>query len=353
MSTTGGADASGGANRNRQFDFNVFASDLFNSITVRKTPSADVEEGSLGATVDMMTARPFDYRDDFVFAASAQAGYNDFSEKANPRLSALVSKRFADDRLGVLLSASYSTRDILEEGPSTVRWEPASANGGFHSTSTRPTGASDNNYFHPRIPRYDSYSYDTERLGLTGTIQWAPTDRTLVSLDALYSNFQSQRAEQYLEAISFSRSGTGKPQTVILPGAIVDDTNSLVAGTFNNVDVRVESRYDELETKFSQFTERSTTSLATCSGSTCWAASRSPSSKTRFRPPSHSMSPTSRGTASTSATTASRHLITAIWMWRMGRDTSSAKFDCARNMSTMTSPYSGPKLPTTSLPTSR
>ena len=253
MSTTGGADASGGANRNRQFDFNVFASDLFNSITVRKTPSADVEEGSLGATVDMVTARPFDYRDDFVFAASAQAGYNDFSEKADPRLSALVSKRFADDRLGVLLSASYSTRDILEEGPSTVRWEPASANGGFHPSSTLPTGASNNNYFHPRIPRYDSYSYETERLGLTGTIQWAPSDRTLVSVDALYSNFQSKRAEQYLEAISFSRSGTGKPQTVIIPGAIVED-NSLVAGTFNNVDVRVESRYDELETKFTQFT---------------------------------------------------------------------------------------------------
>lgn len=253
MSTTGGADATGGANRNRQFDFNVFASDLFNSITVRKTPSADVEEGSLGATVDLVTARPFDYSDDFVVAASAQAGYNDFSEKANPRLSALVSKKFADDRLGILVSAAYSSRDIQEEGPSTVRWEPASVNGGFHASSTLPTGATDNNYFHPRIPRYDSYSYDTKRLGLTGTIQFAPTDRTLISLDALYSKFESTRAEQYLEAISFSRSGTGKPQTVILPGAIVED-NSLVYGVFNNVDVRVESRYDELETKFKQFT---------------------------------------------------------------------------------------------------
>ena len=253
MSTTGGADASGGANRSRQFDFNVFASDLFNSITVRKTPSADIEEGSLGATVDLVTARPFDYRDDFVAAASAQVGYNDFSEEADPRLSALVSKRFADNRIGILLSASYSTRDILEEGPSTVRWEPASSNGGFHLTSTLPTGATDNNYFHPRIPRYDSYSYETERLGLTGTLQFEPTDRTLITLDALYSDFESKRSEQYLEAISFSRSGSGKPATVILPGAIVED-NSLVSGTFNNVDIRVESRYDELETKFKQFT---------------------------------------------------------------------------------------------------
>jgi iron complex outermembrane receptor protein len=37
LSTAGGADASGGANRGRGFDFNVFASELFNSITVRKS----------------------------------------------------------------------------------------------------------------------------------------------------------------------------------------------------------------------------------------------------------------------------------------------------------------------------
>ena len=60
LTTTGGTDSSGGANRGRGFDFNVFASELFNSLKVRKTASAEVEEGSLGATVDLQTARPFD-----------------------------------------------------------------------------------------------------------------------------------------------------------------------------------------------------------------------------------------------------------------------------------------------------
>ena len=62
ISTTGGTANSGGTNRGRGFDFNVFASDLFNSIAVRKTASADVEEGSLGATVDLNTSRAFDSR---------------------------------------------------------------------------------------------------------------------------------------------------------------------------------------------------------------------------------------------------------------------------------------------------
>jgi iron complex outermembrane recepter protein len=56
IGTTGGTDNSGGVNRGRGFDFNIFSSDLFNSLAVRKTASADVEEGSLGATVDLQVA---------------------------------------------------------------------------------------------------------------------------------------------------------------------------------------------------------------------------------------------------------------------------------------------------------
>ena len=53
LATTGGTDSSGGANRSRAFDFNVFASELFSRLTVRKSASAEVDEGSLGATVDL------------------------------------------------------------------------------------------------------------------------------------------------------------------------------------------------------------------------------------------------------------------------------------------------------------
>jgi TonB-dependent receptor len=254
LSTTGGADSSGGANRGRQFDFNVFASELFNSITVRKSASADVEEGSLGATVDLATARPFDYRADMTIAGSAQLGYNDLSKATDPRITGLFSAKFLDGKVGVLLSAAYGERGILEEGPSTVRWERGTDNGGFAAASTLPAGASNFAFFHPRIPRYDSYRYETKRLGLTGSLQFQPAESTLLTFDALYAKFESDRSEQYLEAISFSRSGTGKPQTVIRPGAIVDSTNSLVSGTFNNVDIRVESRFDHLETKFQQYT---------------------------------------------------------------------------------------------------
>ncbi|HMT43584.1 MAG TPA: TonB-dependent receptor plug domain-containing protein, partial [Chakrabartia sp.] len=131
VATTGGSDAGGGVNRGRGFDFNVFASELFNSLTVRKTASASVEEGSLGATVDLQAARPLDYRDEFVVAGSARAGYNDLSKKWDPRLAGLISWQNPSGTFGVLASAAYSTRTIAETGHSTVRWSPSGANGGF------------------------------------------------------------------------------------------------------------------------------------------------------------------------------------------------------------------------------
>ncbi|MFL6550082.1 MAG: TonB-dependent receptor, partial [Povalibacter sp.] len=66
---------------------------------------------------------------------------------------------------------------------------------------------------------------------------------------------QANRTEDWLESISFSRAGTagGKPQTIV-HNAVVDANGNLVSATFDDVDVRSERRYDELETKFGAYT---------------------------------------------------------------------------------------------------
>ena len=167
---------------------------------VRKTASADVEEGSLGATVDLRTARPFDY-DGFTFAASGQAGYNAMAEKADPRMAALVSNIFADGTFGALLSVAYSERQALEEGSNTGRWANGPSNGNF-SASSPFTAARSADVYHPRFPRYVQMEHEQKRLGVTGTLQWKPSDATEISLDALYSKIDATRDEHYIEALS-------------------------------------------------------------------------------------------------------------------------------------------------------
>jgi len=157
LATTGASDSSGGSNRGRGFDFNTFASDLFNEIRVSKTTSAAQEEGSLGATVDLLTAQPFDYDSGLTAAGSAQMGFNDLSEETSPRLAGLLSYKNPEGNFGALLSVAYSDRTILEEGFSTVRWQ----DGNFRSVNgaacpAGPDCASiDTNslVYHPRIPR--------------------------------------------------------------------------------------------------------------------------------------------------------------------------------------------------------
>ena len=284
LATTGGTDSSGGANRSRGFDFNVFASELFNTITVRKSSSADVEEGSLGATVDLQTSRPFDFKG-FKASASVQGRYNDLAKDVDPRAAFLVSNTFADGKIGALVSGAYSKRHLFEEGFSTVRWDNGASSGGWcaptgvtpanptNSTATtcgpaaqgvaRLAGTAANiaaydaarsaANFHPRLPRYGRLTHDQDRLGLTGAFQFRPVAGTLLTLDMLYSKLKATRQEDFLEAISFSRSATqgGKPQTSVVDVAYAPN-GAMLYGTFNGVDIRSESRFDKLTTTFNQ-----------------------------------------------------------------------------------------------------
>jgi iron complex outermembrane recepter protein len=290
LTTTGGKDGSGGNNRGRQFDFNIFASELFNSITVRKSTSAAVEEGSLGATVELRAAQPFD-NDGFTLAMSGQVGYNDLSQNFDPRATFLISNRWDTGvgEFGALFSVAYTRRNVLEEGSSTGRWENPSigtaitgnpsglafpCTGAAYNPSSGPpltcaqigtvvyTGAAPttpaaagtvNASWHPRIPRYGRLTYDQERIGVTTSLQWAPSDATEISFDWMHASLTGTRQENYLEVIGFSRSGQGVPQMDVVAYTI-DAQQRLIAGTFDDTDVRVEERLDVLNTYFNEFT---------------------------------------------------------------------------------------------------
>ena len=259
LTTSSGTANSGGTNRGRGFDFNIFSSDLFNELIVRKSATADVEEGSLGATVDLRTARAFDFAGPRL-VASAQASYNDLAEDVTPRLSFLASDHLLDGRLGVLVSAAYEERHLLEEGANITRWQPGGGNGGFNAQSTLPGFTMDqinsndeDAIFHPRIPSYVSYDVHSRRVGLTSSIQFLATDQLTISVDGLYSRLDGTREEAQLQALGLSRSGSGKPQTIIRDG-VVDEDNNLVYGVFDDVDLRTQSSFDELDTEFVQLT---------------------------------------------------------------------------------------------------
>ncbi|HSX52621.1 MAG TPA: TonB-dependent receptor, partial [Cellvibrio sp.] len=250
ISTTGGTDAVGGNNRGRGFDFNTFSSDLFSSISVRKTNAAEVQEGSLGATVDLKAAQPFDY-DGFVLTATGQVGYNDLSEETDPGASFLVSNTFADGLFGALFSFSYSERHVQDEGSSTVRWDNVASQkfGKYKGSATGADITALNAAFRPRIPRYDSYEHEMERMGSSLSLQFRPTDTTEISVDGLWAKFDATRQETFLQG---SLNPGANATSNVLDYAI--QGNTLVYADIEGARLLSEQRYDDMSTDFSQGT---------------------------------------------------------------------------------------------------
>jgi iron complex outermembrane receptor protein len=254
-----------GINRTRGFDFNVFASELFNSLTVRKSPSAETEEGSLGATVDLQTGRPFD-KMGTQFAVSTKASYNDLAENTDPRFAMLASKTLLDDSFGVLFSAAYSKSEKISQASHNLNWDRMTDNGGWCNPANAmgacfgeampvgitPEQLTSTSIYHPRIPRMAEFGVDNERLGLTGALQWQASDSTLLSLDLLYSKHNGLRTEYLLTPIGIFRSQSqqGKPQTIIREAEVRD--NNLVYAHLDNVDLRAELSVFDFSTTFKQ-----------------------------------------------------------------------------------------------------
>ncbi len=113
------------ANRDRAFDFNVFASELFSSLVVHKTAEPSLDEGSLGAVVDLNTGNPLAGKAGITAVLSLQGSYNDLSKNVGPRIAGLVSWRNDAGTFGINFSGAYSKTNTLELGNNSVRWAQA------------------------------------------------------------------------------------------------------------------------------------------------------------------------------------------------------------------------------------
>lgn len=252
--------STGLGNRGRAFDFNIFASELFNRIDVRKSQSASVEEGSLGATVDLSTGKPFDY-DAFTLVGSVQGGFNDQSESLDPRATGLVSFTNDAGNFGALFSVAYSERDVDQIGHNSGRWE---ANANDHSAgktdfwqnyASLPDEV--NNAVHPRFPRQMDRNIELDRLGLTGVLQWAPGDNTEITLDTMYADMSQVQTELALTPISLARTGgTGRIETTVNDYYYDAASNALLYADLSGVDVRNENFRQHWSTEFHQVSLR-------------------------------------------------------------------------------------------------
>ncbi|MBE0377163.1 TonB-dependent receptor [Pseudoalteromonas prydzensis] len=260
LATSGSSmDSRGQANRSRGFDFNVFASELFSQIDVKKSFSASMEEGGIGGTVALRPSKPFDY-DGLKGAISAQAGSNSMAHGTSPRLAGLISNIW--DNFGALFSLAYSKRDTMEQGTNTYRWRPLDGAGSDLSALDQATQdkVTNKELRFARGNRYSAWENEQERLGVTSAFQYKVSDSLSFDFDVLYAELNNDKNEHHIATRGAGLSGLGAATTAggqTVGGAVVNElryneNGEAVYTDISNATLATESRVQQMDTTFSQ-----------------------------------------------------------------------------------------------------
>jgi TonB-dependent receptor len=248
-------------NSARRFDFNLFASELFNSVIVHKTATAELGEGALGAVVDLNTARAFDYEKGFTFLVGAQGGYNDLSNSLFPRATGLASYHDPKGIWGATASIAYSKTRLDTASSETVRWQKAgfrSVNGVVCADNPDDPGCAEvADAFHPRIPRYNYAQLNGDRIGVTGGVQFRPNDKLEIRLDGLYAKYDTTQKSNTLEVLFRGNEGQMDISNYRLQqnsSRFGAGNDTLTAATVDNAWVRSEAYRQISKNDFKQLT---------------------------------------------------------------------------------------------------
>jgi len=182
-------------------------SELIQRLDVTKLAGSDQIAGALGGIVDIRTRMPLDGPDQ---AAAKIGGIDsDQSQRQGYQAFVLGSHAFANDTLGILLSATYTNEPVSQQGLDTfsgyVKYNDASGTSRFGDSDFRA----------------EEISQTSKTLGLDGTIQWRPTSAFELTADTFYSSFSTLRDRWFVSIIP----------TAGLSNATYSGNNVLLSGT--------------------------------------------------------------------------------------------------------------------------
>ena len=200
-------DSRGQRTRDRAFDFNIFASELFSKVEVEKTFEAAQNEGGMAGTVGLFTGKPFDYKTGTTGAISGKLGSNQYTKDAQPRVAAQFSQNWGNN-FGVLVSVAYSKRKTTEQGHDTYNYDQLSQSDAkslvdsglniSHLTAAQQAKFLSGDLLFADGNRISSFNSTQERLGITGAVQWKPANNLLLTLDLLHGQYTTHREEYHL-----------------------------------------------------------------------------------------------------------------------------------------------------------
>lgn len=163
----------------RTFNMELLSAEQVSAVNVYKTPEANIEEGALGGTVNLVTRKPLDL-DTHTYMVSAEMGRSTLYDENDLSGSFLGSWKSDDEKFGVLAAYSLerltSGRHVIESiGSYTKQFEANPDTNQVDHISAWAIGS-------------QAFRAERERTSAQLTAQFAPSDNIEFAVD--YFNFE-------------------------------------------------------------------------------------------------------------------------------------------------------------------
>ena len=204
-----------GMGDNRGVEFDLYPTEIISNILVYKTPEAGMTTQNIGGSIDLQTVKPLTAQSTFtvngVYEKNAEDSPNPDFDNNGHRISVNYVDQFADDTIGLALTVATMESPRQEQqfrgwGYATVNttpentfnedgdplWNPRRFDG--QDTVEVPDGT-------VVLGGHDSFQRSAmlERDSFAAVVEWAPTDKLNVQLDALYIDFVEDDVRRGLE----------------------------------------------------------------------------------------------------------------------------------------------------------
>ncbi|MBI4625191.1 MAG: TonB-dependent receptor [Verrucomicrobia bacterium] len=208
--TIDGTRAASGSTRglSRGFEIDKVPADFIELIEVTKAPTPDMDADSIGGAINLKTKSAFDRRERMI-AYTAGTSFNPDRESFVPLGTFMYSNIVgADDRIGLLLTSSYSESHKPRDS-SNVAWERTTA-------TNRPV------WFHQTDRGEDELKHTRAGLGLR--VDYKLSETATIYFNTMYS-FYDDRLERRRGGVT--NVSTSSPSANVVPGWTDTVTNTV------------------------------------------------------------------------------------------------------------------------------
>lgn len=208
----------------RDFAFDILPSDVISGADVLKSSEASAVEGSIGGTVNLRSAHPFD-SPGFHGSFRYEHSYNDMSQFPGDKISGFISDTSSDGKWGFLVGAVYSDIKTRTDSLNYATYDPA--NPGVWPPPPTPGAAAPANAV-PVVAMcclsYGSVIDEKKRIAFSGSFEWRPTSNFHVTLDAMYTKLHDPQAaynQAYYPDFSYDQNGNPEWSNVTVKNGLI------------------------------------------------------------------------------------------------------------------------------------